>query len=197
MRNIIVLSFVTIDGVMQAPGGPDEDTSGGFEFGGWVMPYFDEAAGELMDKQMKSADLLLGRKTFDIFEAHWPQRADEWKGINDVTKYAVSTTRKESDWNNTVFLSGMEEIKKLKQSDGGDLQVHGSGKLIQSLVQNDLVDEMWLKIFPLTLGKGKKLFAQGTIPVAFELIDSTVTPAGVIFANYKRVGKVKTGTIGE
>lgn len=196
MRKIIVLSFITLDGVMQAPGGPKEDTSGGFKYGGWVAPYFDEAAGELMDEQMKPADLLLGRKTFEIFESYWPEHADMWPGINDVTKYAVSTTMKKSDWKNSVFLTNVEDIKKLKNSEGSDLQVHGSGKLIQTLLENDLVDELWLKIFPLTLGQGKRLFAEGTIPAAFTLTNSTVTPSGVIFANYKRAGKVKTGTVG-
>lgn len=196
MRKIIVLSFITLDGVMQAPGGPEEDTSGGFKYGGWTAPYFDEAAGELMGKQMQPADLLLGRKTFDIFAGYWPEHAADWPGINDVTKYVMSTTTTKSDWNNTVFLQTLDDIKKLKNSEGPDLQVHGSGQLIQLLLQNDLVDELWLKFFPLTLGQGKKLFAEGTIPAAFTLTDSTVTPSGVIFANYKRAGEVKTGTVG-
>ena len=197
MRKIIVLSFITLDGVMQAPGGPDEDTSGGFKYGGWVAPYFDEEAGELMGKQMQPADLLLGRKTFDIFASYWPQHADMWPGINDVTKYCVSTNLDKSDWANSQFLKNIEEIKKLKESDGKDLQVHGSGKLIQALLSEDLVDELWLKFFPLTLGSGKKLFDGGAIPAAFTLSETHVTPSGVIFANYKRAGEVKTGTIGE
>lgn len=194
MRKIIVLSFITLDGVMQAPGGPEEDVSGGFKYGGWTVPYFDETAGEIMAGQMKPTDLLLGRKTFDIFASYWPQHADDWPGINDVTKYVVSTNPTESEWSNSVFLGGVEDIEKLKNSDGPDLQVHGSGQLIQTLLQHDLVDELWLKIFPLTLGQGKKLFAEGAIPAAFELIDSKVTPTGVIFANYKRAGQVKTGS---
>jgi dihydrofolate reductase len=199
MRKIIVLSFITLDGVMQAPGGPEEDTSGVFKYGGWCAPYFyesDEAAGELMQKQMKSADLLLGRKTFDIFASYWPEHADFWPGINEVTKYVMSRTMKKSVWKNSVFLKSLADIKKLKNSKGSDIQVHGSGKLIQLLLKNDLVDELWLKIYPLTLGKGKKLFDDGTIPAAFTLTDSLVTSNGVIFANYKRAGKVKTGTIG-
>lgn len=196
MRKIIVLSFVTLDGVMQAPGGPEEDTSGGFEYGGWIVPYFDEAAGEIMGKQMKPADLLLGRKTFEIFAGYWPQHAEGWPGINDVTKYVMSTTMTESDWQNTVFLQTLDDIKKLKNSEGSDIQVHGSSQLIQLLLKNDLVDELWLKTFPLTLGSGKKLFADGAIPAAFELTESTITPSGVIFANYKRAGEVKTGTAG-
>jgi dihydrofolate reductase len=197
MRKIIVLSFITLDGVMQAPGGPEEDPSGGFEYGGWAAPYFDEESGKAMGKQMKPADLLLGRKTFEIFAGYWPKHTDDWPGINDVTKYVMSTTLEESDWENSVFLSDVADIKKLKESEGSDIQVHGSGKLIQTLLENDLVDELWLKFFPLTLGKGKKLFDSGTIPAAFTLTDTTVTPSGVIFANYKRAGKVVTGTVGD
>lgn len=197
MRKIIVLSFITLDGVMQAPGGPDEDTSGGFTYGGWVAPYFDDESGKIMAEQMQPADLLLGRKTFDIFASYWPKHADMWPGINEVTKYCVSESVNESDWENSKFLKNVEDIKKLKESDGKDLQVHGSGKLIQTLLQNDLVDELWLKFFPLTLGHGKKLFAGGAIPAAFTLTKTHVTPSGVIFANYKRAGEVKTGTVGE
>ena len=199
MRKIIVLSFITLDGVMQAPGRPDEDASDGFKYGGWTAPYFaeaDEEAGELMEKQMKPADLLLGRKTFEIFASYWPEHADFWPGINDVTKYVLSNTMDTSDWGNSVFLKDVEGIKKLKSSEGSDIQVHGSSQLIQLLLKNDLVDELWLKTFPLTLGGGKKLFGDGTIPAAFTLTDSLVTSNGVIFANYKRAGKVRTGTIG-
>ena len=201
MRKIIVLSFITLDGVMQAPGGPEEDTSSGFKYGGWTAPYFaeaDEAAGELMAKQMKSADLLLGRKTFEIFAAYWPEHADMWPGVNDVTKYVMSNTmnKNKTDWKNIVFLKSVDDIKKLKNSEGSDIQVHGSGNLTQTLLKHDLVDELWLKTFPITLGQGKKLFDDGTIPAAFTLTDSLVTPNGVIFANYKRAGEVKTGTIG-
>lgn len=197
MRKIIVLSFISLDGVMQAPGGPGEDRSGGFKYGGWVAPYFDEAAGKAMEKQMKPADLLLGRKTFEIFASYWPGHADSWPGINDVKKYVLSRTMKKSAWQNSVFLKSLAEIKKLKSSKGSDLQVHGSGELIQLLLKNDLVDELWLKIFPLTLGKGKKLFDGGAIPAAFKLTESSVTPRGVIIANYKRAGKVKTGSFGD
>ena len=199
MRRIVVLSFITLDGVMQAPGGPEEDTSNGFEYGGWTAPFFyeaDEAAGKLMEKQMKSADLLLGRKTFEIFAAYWPEHADYWPGINEVAKYVMSNTMDKSDWQNSVFLKNVDEIKKLRNSEGSDIQVHGSGNLIQTLLKHDLVDELWLKTFPVTLGTGKRLFSEGTIPAAFTLTESLVTPNGVIFANYKRAGKVKTGTIG-
>jgi dihydrofolate reductase len=197
MRKIIVLSFITLDGVMQAPGGPEEDTSGDFSYGGWTAPYFDEASGKAMAQQMKSTDLLLGRKTFDIFAGYWPNHEQDWPGINDVTKYVVSNTLEESDWQNSVFLKSVDQIKALKMSDGPDLQVHGSGELIQSLLKNDLVDDFWLKIFPLTLGEGKRLFGSGTIPAAFTLTGSEVMPSGVIFANYTRAGDVQTGTVGE
>jgi dihydrofolate reductase len=175
MRKIIVLSMITLDGVMQAPGGPQEDPSGGFEYGGWVAPYDDEDSGEVMQKLMKPADLLLGRKTFDIWENFWPTHADAWPGINDVTKYVLSTTRKRSDWQNSVFLTGLADIKNLKNSNGADIKVWGSSVLIQLLLKNDLVDEFWLNIYPLTLGKGKKLFVDGAIPAAFKLVESTVT----------------------
>src|SRR5258706_6726273 len=196
MRKIIVLRFITLDGVMQAPGGPEEDTSDGFRYGGWSAPYFDDVVDNVMEKQMKPADLLLGRKTFDIFASYWPGHADFWPGINDATKYVLSKTMKASNWKNSVFLKSLADIEKLKNSNGSDIQVHGSGELVQSLLKNDLVDELWLKIHPLTLGKGKKLFDNGPIPAAFTLTESLVTPSGVIFANYKRAGKVKTGTVG-
>ena len=202
MRKIIVLSFITLDGVMQAPGGPEEDTSGGFEYGGWVTPYFDEVGFKVMEKQMKSADLLLGRKTFEMFASFWPEHEDMWPGVNDVTKYVISKTmnKNKTGWKNIVFLKSVDDIKKLKNSPaqgGADIQVHGSGNLTQTLLKHDLVDELWLKIVPITLGRGKKLFDDGTIAAAFTLTDSLVTPNGVIFANYKRAGQVKTGTVGE
>ncbi len=189
--------MITLDGVMQAPGGPEEDTSGGFEYGGWVAPYGDEVYGRVMEKLMRPADVLLGRKTFEIWEGYWPQHESGWPGINDVTKYVLSTTRKKSDWKNSVFFNSLADIEKLKNSNGSDIQVWGSGELVQLLLKNDLVDELWLNIHPLTLGHGKKLFDDGPIPAAFTLVESTVTPSGVIIANYKRAGKVKTGTIGE
>ena len=194
MRKIIVLSFITLDGVMQAPGGPEEDTSGGFEYGGWSAPYADETSGKLMQQQMQPADMLLGRKTFDIFAGYWPKHADYWPGVNEVTKYVLSRSMKQSDWANSVFLESVADIEKLKQSDGPDLKVWGSSELVKLLLKNDLVDELWLKIYPLTLGKGKTIFGDGPIPAAFTLTESNVTPAGVIFANYKRAGEVKTGT---
>ncbi len=197
MRKLIVLSFISLDGVMQAPGGPEEDTSGDFKYGGWTVPYFDDFAGEIMAKQMAQPfELLLGRKTFEIFAGYWPDHSEEWPGINDVTKYVVSNTLTEHKWENSVFLNGdvVEKIKKLKEEDGPDIQVHGSSNLIQTLLKHDLVDELWLKTFPITLGKGKKLFGEGTIPAAFTLEESKISPSGVIFANYKRAGEVKTGS---
>jgi dihydrofolate reductase len=161
-----------------------------------VAPYLDEVGGKVMEKQMKPADLLLGRKTFQIFAGYWPKHENGWPGISDVTKYVLSKTMKKSDWKNSVFLKSLADIKKLKRSKGSDIKVWGSGKLIQLLLKNDLVDELWLIIHPLTLGKGKKLFDNGAIPAAFTLRESTVTPSGVIIANYKRAGKVKTGTVG-
>ena len=167
MRKIIVLSFISLDGVMQAPGGPKEDTSGGFKYGGWTYPYFDEFSGKVMAEQMKEPfSLLLGRKTFEIFASYWPQHADGWPGINEVKKYVVSKKLKKSAWKNSVFINKniVSEIKNLKNIKSPDIQVHGSGNLIQTLLKNDLVDELWLKIFPITLGKGKRLFEKGTIP---------------------------------
>ena len=196
MRKIIVISMITLDGVMQSPGAPEEDTSGGFKYGGWTASYGDEVFGKVLEKQMQPADLLLGRKTFEIFASYWPEHENGWPGINEVTKYVMSKTMEKSDWKNSVFLKSLADIKKLKNSKGSDIQVWGSGKLIQTLLEDDLVDELWFKLFPLTLGTGKKLFDNGTIPTAFTLIESLVTPSGVIIANYKRAGTVKTGTIG-
>jgi dihydrofolate reductase len=197
MRKIIVTEFVTLDGVMQAPGGPTEDTTGGFAYGGWTVPYFDDFSGQVMSEQMsKPFHLLLGRKTFEIFASYWPQHEQEWPGINSVTKYVASNTLTEHTWSNTVFLKEnvVDEIKKLKGQDGPNLQVYGSGNFIQTLLKNDLVDEFWLKIFPITLGMGKRLFTEGTIPAAFKLTDSKVSPKGVIIANYERAGEVETGS---
>ena len=202
MRQIIVLSMISLDGVMQAPGGPKEDKSGGFKYGGWTAPYGDEVFGEVMQKELsKPADYLLGRKTLEIWAGYWPKHGDFWPGINEGTKYVFSKRMKKSDplvtsWKTSVVLKTVADIKKLKKSKGPDIQVWGSSKLIQLLLKNDLVDELRLKIYPLTLGKGKKLFVNGAIPAAFTLTESVVTPGGVIIASYKRAGKVKTGTAG-
>lgn len=205
MRKIIVLSMISLDGVMQAPGGPKEDTSGGFKYGGWTAPYGDEVYSNVVQEELKPADYLLGRKTFEIWAKYWPEHGDFWPGINEGTKYVFSKNMKKSDpmitsWKNSVVLKNVADIKKVKNlqgSKGRDIQVWGSSKLIQLLLKNDLVDELRLKIHPLTLGKGKKLFDNGPIPAAFTLVESIVTPSGVIIANYKRAGKVKTGTVGE
>ncbi len=197
MRKIIVLSFITLDGVMQAPGGPAEDTSNNFTHGGWTVPYFDDFMGQVMAEQMaKPFDLLLGRKTFEIFASYWPHHQSEGAAINNATKYVASKTLASHQWNKSVFLNGnvADEIIKLKQEDGPELQVHGSGNLIQTLLKYDLIDGLWLKIFPITLGEGKRLFDHGTIPRSFELVDVKTSPKGVIIANFERAGQVKTGS---
>ena len=201
MRKLVVLSFITLDGVMQAPGGPEEDPTGGFKHGGWVAGYFDDFLGKVMVKQMsKPFDLLLGRKTYEIFAAHWPyvKTKDDpiAAGINNAKKYVASKTMTKLDWSNSELIKGdvAKEVKKLKEQDGPEIQVHGSGNLIQTLLKHDLVDELWLKIFPITLGSGKRLFAEGTIPVEFKLLESAISPSGVVVAKYVRSGEVKTGS---
>jgi dihydrofolate reductase len=208
MRKIIVFSMITLDGVMQAPGGPKEDTSGGFKYGGWTTPYTDEVYRKVLQEELKPADYLLGRKTFEMWAGYWPEHGDFWPGINEGTKYVFSKNMKKSDpkitgWKNSLVIKNVADIKKLKSQsgksqglNGADIQVWGSSKLIQLLLKNDLVDELRLKIHPLTLGKGKKLFDKGTIPAAFTLIESIGTPSGVVIASYRRAGKVTTGTIG-
>jgi len=196
MRKIVVLEFITLDGVMQAPGGPEEDTSGNFKYGGWTAPFFDEVSGKEMDKQMKGKyDLLLGRKTYDIWVGYWPQHTQTWPQVNEITKYVVSKTLKNPTWENTVVVKDLKGLKELKHSNGPDLQVYGSSILAQTLMEHDLVDEFWLKIFPITIGNGKRLFDKGTIPAAFKLFESKISPNGIIFAYYKRAGKVKTESI--
>lgn len=200
MRKLVALTFVSLDGVMQAPGGPEEDTSGDFKFGGWTFPYFDEEAGNVMDKQMGMPfDLLLGRKTYDIFAGYWPKQDPSGpvaSPFNAAKKYVVSHGSPKLDWENSILINNdvIGEIKKLKAGDGPMLQVHGSSNLLQTLLKEDLIDELWLKIFPVTLGSGKRLFGDGTIPASFELFESTVTHSGVIVASYSRAGDVKTGS---
>jgi dihydrofolate reductase len=198
MPKVTVLTFVTLDGVMQAPGGPQEDVDGSFKHGGWTMPLFDERLGAIMHEQMtKPRDLLLGRRTYEIFASYWPEHESEWPGVNATTKYVVSNTRTDPLWENTVFLRDdfVQEIQSLKQRDGPDLQVHGSSQLVQALFEHDLVDELWLKIFPIVLGTGKRLFGKGTVPAAFELTHSEATPSGVMVLSYERAGEVKTGSV--
>jgi dihydrofolate reductase len=204
MRKIIVQEFVTLDGVMQAPGGPEEDLSSDFKYGGWTAPYFteaDDAAGDFMKKWMESTDILLGQTTFELFAEYWPKHADMWPGILDVTKYVVSDTLTQQEvdamgWKNSVLLKNVDEIKKLRDSDGPAIKVHGSGNLVQSLFKNDMVDELCLMTFPITLGTGKRLWGEGVMPAAFKMTDSLVTSNGVIFAYYERDGEVKVGTVG-
>ena len=195
MRKIVVLEHISLDGVIQAPGGPEEDTSGGFAYGGWISPYSDEISGSLLRKQMDSPfDLLLGRKTFEIWEPYWPQHADAWPNVNTATKYVASNTRTSSQWQPSVFLNGdvADKVAKIKQQQGPDLHVWGSGDLLQTLIKHDLVDVFWLMIYPITLGSGKRLFADGTIPAAFKVTESTTTSKGVIVVSYERDGAIKT-----
>lgn len=201
MRKIIVLSFITIDGVMQAPGGPEEDTSGGFKYGGWTVPYFDDFMGKVMAEETGHPfDLLLGRKTYEIFASYWPHQDEKTSPFaaqsNRARKYVASHSPLTLEWRNSVLLGDdvVEEIKRLKEEDGPDLQVYGSGNFIQTLLKHDLVDEFWLKIFPIMLGPGKRLFAEGAIPAAFTLKESKMSPKGVIVASYERAGEVKTGS---
>ena len=198
MRKVIVLEFITLDGVIQAGGGPEEDTSGGFKYGGWQAPYSDDVLGTVMKRQMNMPfDLLLGRKTFEIWAPYWPHHADIWPGVNPATKYVASNTITSHEWQPSVFLGGdlVEKVNNIKQTQGPDLHVYGSANLVQTLMKHDLVDEFWLKIYPLTLGSGKRLFVEGTIPAAFKLTESQVSPTGIIIVNYKRAGAVTTNSV--
>lgn len=196
MRPLIVISMITLDGVIQGPGGPEEDTSNGFEWGGWAAGYDDEISDKVLMAELQPASYLLGRKTFEIWEAYWPNHGEYWPAINEGTKYVFSKSRNSSDWQNTVFINSAAEIKKLKDSEGLPIHVWGSGELIQLLLQNDLVDELRLKIFPITLGKGKKLFQNGAIPAAFNLKESFTNSKGLVILNFERSGEVKTGIAG-
>ena len=198
MRRITVLEHLSLDGVIQAPGGPDEDTSGGFEYGGWTAPYGDATLGATLRKQMNSPfDLLLGSKTFDIWAPYWPQHADIWPGVMAATKYVCSNTLTSHQWQPSVFLNGdiAGKVANLKQQPGPDLHVWGSGNLLQTLMKHDLVDTFWLMIYPVTLGSGKRLFGDGTIPAAFKVTESTITPKGVVIASYERAGATTTGNL--
>lgn len=196
MRKITVLSFISIDGVMQGPGSPDEDMSNDFKLGGWVAPYGNEDSELIMQKQLERADLLLGRKTFDIWEHYWPAHADYWPGINEVTKYVLTDTVNRTEWTNVVFLKDIDAIKELKASEGADIKIWGSSQLVQLLLEHNLVDELWLNIHPVILGRGKRLFNDGAIPAAFEIIESKLTSTGVFMVNYKKAGEVQTGKVG-
>jgi dihydrofolate reductase len=201
MRKIVVLSMITLDGVMQAPGGPKEDTSGGFKYGGWSAGFGDDEFRKVLQKELQPADYLLGRKTFKLWAGYWPAHGDFWPAINEGTKYVFSKNLKKTDplvtgWKNSVVIRTVADIKKIKNSKGKDIHVWGSSELIALLLKNDLVDELRLKFYPLTLGKGKKILQSGTIPAAFTLTETVVTSKGVIIACYKRAGKVKTGNVG-
>jgi dihydrofolate reductase len=198
MRKINVLEFVSLDGVIQAPGGPKEDTSGGFAYGGWTSPHSDPVSSAAVKKQMNlPCDLLLGRKTFDIWAQFWPQHSDIWPGVNTATKYVASNTMTSHAWQPSVFLNGdiAQKIAKIKRQQGPDLHVYGSANLVQTLLKHDLLDPLWLKIFPITRGGGKRLFAEGTIPAAFKVPESTVNSKGVIIVNYERAGAVASGSL--
>ena len=199
MRKVIVIEFVSLDGVIQAPGGPEEDTSGGFAYGGWIIPHSDAVSSTAIKKQMDMPfDLLLGRKTFDIWARFWPQNNEIWPAVNTVTKYVASNTITSHEWQSSVFLNGdiADKISKIKQQEGPDLHVYGSANLVQTLLKHDLVDALWLKIIPITLGSGKRLFADGTIPAPFKLTESTVTTKGVILVNYERKAKNTRAVLG-
>jgi dihydrofolate reductase len=199
MRKLIVSTFMTLDGVMQAPGGPEEDKSGGFEHGGWSVNYWDEQMGQVMGEAMSTGfDLLLGRKTYDIFAAYWPNATDQpgAKPLNDATKYVASRGRPTLDWSESVLIEGdaAKGIAALKQEDGPELQVHGSGNLIQTLLRSNLVDQFNLWVFPLVIGSGKRLFSDGTIPAALKLVDSKVSTTGVVMGTYEPAGEIVTGS---
>jgi dihydrofolate reductase len=199
MRKLIVSTFLTLDGVMQAPGGPGEDDSDGFAHGGWSVRYWDDLMGEVMGAAMSVPfDLVLGRRTYDIFAAHWPHAsdADGAKPLNDATKYVASRSRPTLEWRNSVLIEGdvAEGVAALKQQDGPELQVHGSGNLVQTLLRHDLVDQYRLWIFPLVLGSGKRLFSEGTIPSGLRLVDSRVSTTGVFIGTYEPAGEVVTGS---
>ena len=198
MRRVVVLEHISLDGVIQAPGGPEEDTSGGFAHGGWIANYGDDISGKLLRKQMNSPfDLLLGRKTFEIWEPYWPNHGDIWPNVNKATKYVASNSRTSSEWQPSVFLSGdiAGEVAKLKQQPGPDLHVWGSGELLQTLMKHDLVDVFWLMLYPITLGSGKRLFADGTLPAVFKVTESVATPSGVLVVSYERTGANTNGNL--
>jgi len=193
MRKLIVLEHISLDGVIQSPGGSEEDTSGGFALGGWISSFSNPVLGTLLRRQMNSKfDLLLGRKTYEIWAPYWPHHGDIWPGANAATKYVASNTLTTGEWQPSVFLKGdiAEKVAKIKQQQGPDLHVWGSGKLIQTLIKHDLVDTFWLMIYPLTLGSGKRLFAEGTIPALFKVTESKVTSIGVIVVNYEHAGEI-------
>lgn len=202
MRPLVVTTFLTLDGVMQAPGGAGEDPSGGFSHEGWLVPFFDDAMGEQMNRWFSRAqDLLLGRTTYELFHASWPRMVSEdpvSQGINFSTKYVASRTLPSLEWDTARLLEGdvADAVRRLKAEDGGELQVHGSAGLIQTLLAEDLVDELRIIVFPVVLGEGKRLFGNGTIPRTWRLATHATTPSGALMAAYQRVGDVETGSVG-
>ncbi len=198
MRKLVVGTFVTLDGVMQAPGGPDEDREGGFQHGGWLVPYFDEKFAEIMAEWSKRAGaFLLGRKTYEIFAASWPNSTDPEEPLNTRPKFVASKTLDQVNWNNSFLLKGdvVQEVAKLKAQDGDEIQVHGSGNLLQTLLQHDLVDTLRIWQFPVVLGTGKRLFGVGTIPLGFRLLDTQLNTTGAVLHVYERAGGVKYGEV--
>jgi dihydrofolate reductase len=199
MRKLIVSTFLSLDGVMQAPGGPGEDDSGGFAHGGWSVNFWDEPMGRIMGEAMSVPfDLVLGRRTYDIFAAYWPNAPEEAgaKPLNDATKYVASRSHPALEWPTSVLIEGdaADAVAALKETDGPELQVHGSGDLIQTLMRHRLVDEYRLWVFPLVIGQGKRLFAEGTIPSALSLVDSKVSTTGVVIGTYEPAGEIVTGS---
>jgi dihydrofolate reductase len=198
MRELVVLTFLTLDGVMQAPGGPEEDAEGGFEHGGWSAGYWDEQIGAAMGESMsKPFDLVLGRRTYEIFAAHWPDSDDPGAELlNSATKHVASTTLKEPEWENSRLIEGdvPSGVRALKAQDGPELQVHGSANLIQTLLEHGLVDELRLKIYPLVLGQGKRLFGAGAVPAGLDLVSSQASSSGVIMATYRSGAQIKYGS---
>jgi len=202
MRRLIVNTFLTLDGVMQAPGGPGEDDSGGFAQGGWSVNYWDDQMGQVMGEAMSAPfDLVLGRRTYDIFAAHWPHASDDAgaKPLNDATKYVASRSRPTLEWRNSVLIEpdAADGIAALKKGDGPELQVHGSGNLIQTLLRHNLIDQYRLWVFPLVIGSGKRLFSEGTIPSGLKLVDSQVSTTGVVIGTYEPAGEIVTGSFAQ
>jgi dihydrofolate reductase len=198
MRKLTVNTFLTLDGVMQAPGGPEEDPTGGFEHGGWSVNYWDDAMGQVMGEVMsKPFDLLLGRKTYEIFAAHWPHATDDAAApLNNATKYVASRTLKSVDWQNSQLIRGdvPQGVADLKKGEGPEIQVHGSSNLVQTLLQHDLIDALRIWIFPLVLGTGKRLFEDGTIPAGMRVVDSITSSTGVVIVTYARAGAINYGS---
>jgi dihydrofolate reductase len=199
MRKLLVTTFLTLDGVMQGPGAPEEDQSGGFAHGGWSVNYWDEMMGQVMDEATSTPfAMLLGRRTYDIMAAYWPNAPEETgaKTFNEATKYVASRSRPTLEWSNSVLVEGdaADGIAALKKEDGPELQVHGSGNLAQTLMRHDLVDLYRLWVFPVVVGSGKRLFADGTLPSALKLVDSKVSTTGVVIGTYEPAGEIVTGS---